>query len=823
MKIHNIRYGFATNSSSSHSVILSPGLTDQDVPDGLGFGWENFILASTEQKRRYLFTAAFLHYSKDLSNEEAATLAAAAFEVDERDIECATGDGDSYNSDCYIDHQSTPRFPRPKKREVGMWPLWALLDQEIARSNKVAISGGNDNQDNEEWKPLRAQCAPEVAVWSDLTSSPNGSWTVDPATGHFTFFNPLTGKKVRILPEGIAAPAVASVPELVDIKITDYCPVGCSYCVDPDTKVLRSNLTWVPIDALEEGEKILAFDGFPVDDLKQRRFREALVEKKWSVEKDAVRVVTDQGEVICSADHKFLITHNGGRWMRADRLRLGHTIAFGEAPWTTPPASRNYIVGYLYGMSRGDGTARWQSLEGATSDPNDPRRQVWWRVALADREPLDRIVGYLDQLEIPHHGVKPFDGGSDDPAHKSMEKVELRAKASLSRLKDIFDSADSADRDFRLGYLAGALDSEGSYSGGCLRFSQVKPSDFLDRVQDYLADIDVESVREDRAVRVLGGMWSIVRLLGLIGSAMTRRRVDWLETSPRHASAQVVRLESLGKRRLIDIQTTTRTFYAAGMASHNCYQGSTKQGKHADLKEIQSFARYIGRMGTFEVAIGGGDPTTHPDFIEILKAFYDNGVIPNFSTQMWDWLKKDDIVEAVAKYCGAVALSTQSPKQAEKFIEICEEKGIKPHIHYVLGLSPLSNLADMLAVRASYRQHLVILAYKEMGRAQGTPPIDYTGWQNVVRDADTSRWNIAVDSFLVSDVDAGFTRDEVPSHLYESADGKFSLYWDAVVGAYAAHSFKPQDERIVYGKDSASKIAEAWRQISGSTQTVSIF
>lgn len=475
MRLHNIRYGFATNSSSSHSVVLAPGLSDHGE-GGLDFGWQDFILASPEAKRRYMFVAAKIHHEKSMSLAEAVVLARAAFPVSASDAQEASSD--RFNA--YIDHQSEPSFPEPRVKKLGMMPLWTFLDREIVQNQKIAILGGNDNQDNEEWKPAAAQCAPESAVYKDIIEASGCVYSIDPVSGHLTLFNRTTGKKVRVLPEKAGPPAFSVAPELVDIKITDYCPVGCSYC----------------------------------------------------------------------------------------------------------------------------------------------------------------------------------------------------------------------------------------------------------------------------------------------------------------------------------------------------YQGSTKAGRHASLKEIRGFAAYIGAMGVFEVAIGGGDPTTHPEFVEILKAFHDNGVVPNFSTQLWDWLDKKEIADAVKSYCGAVALSTQNADHANKWIETCAKLEIKPHIHYVLGLSKLDNLKKLLRSRKS--GHIVLLAYKEMGRATGTPPVDYTGWQDVVRK-HSKGWTVAVDSFLVDEVRTGFTREEVPEHLFEKADGRFSLYWDAVEGSYAEHSFVPMDKRLHFGPCSDTKVAEAWERISGVPKAAPIY
>jgi organic radical activating enzyme len=78
----------------------------------------------------------------------------------------------------------------------------------------------------------------------------------------------------------------------------------------------------------------------------------------------------------------------------------------------------------------------------------------------------------------------------------------------------------------------------------------------------------------------------------------------------------------------------------------------------------------------FQVAIGGGEPTSHPDFVKVLEVFKDLGIEPNYTTNgMWldfdysntEFLKDGvthfftekhlSILENTKKYCGGVAIS----------------------------------------------------------------------------------------------------------------------------------------------------------------------
>ncbi|MEI8361030.1 MAG: radical SAM protein, partial [bacterium] len=62
-------------------------------------------------------------------------------------------------------------------------------------------------------------------------------------------------------------------------------------------------------------------------------------------------------------------------------------------------------------------------------------------------------------------------------------------------------------------------------------------------------------------------------------------------------------------------------------------------------------------LGVFEVALGGGEPTLHPNFIEILKFARKCGIIPNLATNGAELSAKN--ILGIARYAGAVALSVE--------------------------------------------------------------------------------------------------------------------------------------------------------------------
>jgi len=232
---------------------------------------------------------------------------------------------------------------------------------------------------------------------------------------------------------------------------------------------------------------------------------------------------------------------------------------------------------------------------------------------------------------------------------------------------------------------------------------------------------------------------------------------------------------------LMDLKITDRCI--ANCA--HCYQDSKHDGDHAETSDVNDALFTASTLGVFEVAIGGGEPTTHPDFAEILHTARQYGIVPNFSTQ--DAAGVLNHLDAIKENCGAVAFSTNDVGTAREWAELAKLHMVpNPTLHYVLGLRPIRELAPFLAEFTQYDDPtIILLAWKDTGRA-GPCLHPYDRWLDVVKEAEKRYNGIGVDSFLTNDVSEKAIW--VKPWLYESADGKFSFYWNAVTGKVAPHS-----------------------------------
>jgi len=353
---------------------------------------------------------------------------------------------------------------------------------------------------------------------------------------------------------------------------------GCKNCLEEGTLVLKSDFSWVAIEKLRVGDELISFNE---KGKSLRRYELSKVEKVWKTKARAVEIITDNTRIVASYNHKFLSGTGRLLFASVDSFNMNTKITY------TPmyngyllSDSDSYKKGYIAGATLGDGTfnfkKEWENVPHRS-------RQRYWRIAVnaTQIEFLQRLRFYVKNLTGYDVSITKFNSGG---ANRSpMIQVGTRKTQLLSLLFDIINIKER-DLEFKRGWLSGMFDAEGNYSKykknngdirvNALRIAQVDVG-VLQIGVDYAKalgfDFCIDSKQYCSTMRIIGGVKSAIRFLSVIRPSISYKTDSIYGSFCYYEKDGIESMTDVGEKNLIDIQTSTRTFIANGLLTHNCY------------------------------------------------------------------------------------------------------------------------------------------------------------------------------------------------------------------------------------------------------------
>jgi radical SAM protein with 4Fe4S-binding SPASM domain len=153
-----------------------------------------------------------------------------------------------------------------------------------------------------------------------------------------------------------------------------------------------------------------------------------------------------------------------------------------------------------------------------------------------------------------------------------------------------------------------------------------------------------------------------------------------------------------------------------------CYRGSSINGKHISFDDYLLIIEEAKKSNVVQIALGGGNPNTHPDFIKILKITDENGIVPCYTTNGSEL--SDEILEASKQYCGAIAISYYPPlKRVMDSVVQATSLGIKTNIHFVISNDSIHEAIALLKKPPAFLtmcNAIIFLNYKPVGRGSSS-------------------------------------------------------------------------------------------------------
>lgn len=163
MKIYNVRMGFATNSSSSHSILLNCETEEFSNEDGWQYGWGDFLLNTPDSKARYMLVQLYDNLENSIpeqTNNNFNILMHAAEIVKELGFDYTAELSEEFDPrdrwfDLGVDHQSVLRLPTEYNSAKLSMDFFRDFFKYVVNNEDLAIAGGNDNDDSYDYGGVR--------------------------------------------------------------------------------------------------------------------------------------------------------------------------------------------------------------------------------------------------------------------------------------------------------------------------------------------------------------------------------------------------------------------------------------------------------------------------------------------------------------------------------------------------------------------------------------------------------------------------------------------------------------------------------------------
>lgn len=226
-----------------------------------------------------------------------------------------------------------------------------------------------------------------------------------------------------------------------------------------------------------------------------------------------------------------------------------------------------------------------------------------------------------------------------------------------------------------------------------------------------------------------------------------------------------------------------------------CHEGSTKSGKHGDIlnqKFIETLHPYQ------EVALGGGDATSHPELIPFLHKLKDRKVIVNMTVNQRHFEQKQELIKKLIDEKLIYGLGVSLVNPTDDFISLIRQYP-NAVIHVINGVLKPSDIE----ILSDKNLKMLILGYKQLRRGGDWYSENH---ENIITKQMWLKENLAeiINHFKVVSFDnlaieqlevKRLMSQEEWDEFYMGDDGKITYYIDMVEQKFAKSSTADFDKR----------------------------
>lgn len=226
-----------------------------------------------------------------------------------------------------------------------------------------------------------------------------------------------------------------------------------------------------------------------------------------------------------------------------------------------------------------------------------------------------------------------------------------------------------------------------------------------------------------------------------------------------------------------------------------CHEGSTKNGKHGDIlnqKFVETLHPYQ------EVALGGGDATSHPDLIPFLHKLKDRKVIVNMTVNQRHFEQKQELIKKLVDEKLIYGLGVSIVNPTDEFISLIR-RYTNAVIHVINGVLKPSDIQ----ILSDKNLKMLILGYKQLRRGGDWYSENH---ENIITKQMWLKENLAeiINHFKVVSFDnlaieqlevQRLMSKEEWDEFYMGDDSEFTYFIDMVEKKFAKNSTTPIAER----------------------------
>ena len=220
-----------------------------------------------------------------------------------------------------------------------------------------------------------------------------------------------------------------------------------------------------------------------------------------------------------------------------------------------------------------------------------------------------------------------------------------------------------------------------------------------------------------------------------------------------------------------------------------CAECSTPDGKHADLRNhlLATIKPYT------ELAIGGGNPLSHPELVPFLEFMAHKKVICNITVNAKHFVENIEKLQLLTEKGLIHGLGVSLPGEIpDGFDEI--KNFPNAVVHTIVGVTPI----DTFKALENKNINLLILGFKTKGNGHkfildgnATRVLVYIRWlqDHIFSDMKQKFKGIAFDNLAVKQLSIKEKmKPEEYETIYMGDDGEFTMYIDLVENKFAASS-----------------------------------